>query len=529
MTTQPKVLELTEEQKAYAGRSLFQLAMRRLRRDNLTLIAITFLAVIAVLSLLAPFISGTLLQRNATRTDLPNVFVPPGAQERLISRTDSSPYRVSNLYVVVAIGLEGGQPGTKDVLISDIADPTQGIPIKTLKDNNDNALVYFVHGAPRTPADRPVVDVYINGKLSVQKLRYERVSDALKLAPGKYDIAVRGYDADGNAPKPDAAPLASANGIEFAPGKLTTLVLSGQAGVTGEFAPAVKAYTVDATGLQDGKFRTLLIHAVADVSAVRASFNTNVQADNIKFRDSAQIDYDPGVYVFSASDVNARTFVLGSDDLGRDQLSRLLYGGQVSLSIAFLAAIISISIGVTLGIITGFYGGVIDDFTNLVITTLSSIPTLILLLIIVAVLRPTMWTLILVLGLLGWISTARLVRGETLSIRAREYIVSARSIGAPISRIMFVHILPNLLSTVLITLALDIGGLILTEAALSFLGYGVDPSQASWGNMLTNAQTFFTKGPYLVIYPGLLISATVLCLYIIGDGLRDAFDPTAKN
>ena len=221
--------------------------------------------------------------------------------------------------------------------------------------------------------------------------------------------------------------------------------------------------------------------------------------------------------------------ILGTDDLGRDHLARLLYAGQVSLGIGFLAAILSLSIGVTLGITTGFYGGVIDDITNWVIATLTSIPSLFLLLIVAAVLSPTATTLILVLGLLGWTGTTRLVRGETLSLREREYVISARAIGASPLRIMFVHILPNLFSVIVVTLAIDIGSLILAEAGLSFLGLGVKPPTPSWGNMLTNAQTFFTKGPILVIMPGLMIFTTVLCLYIIGDGIRDAFDPTAKD
>jgi peptide/nickel transport system permease protein len=137
--------------------------------------------------------------------------------------------------------------------------------------------------------------------------------------------------------------------------------------------------------------------------------------------------------------------------------------------------------------------------------------------------------LIIVLGLLGWTYITRLVRGEALSIREREYIVSARALGAPAWRIMFVHILPNLVSVVVITLAIDIGNLILTESALSFLGLGVKPPTPSWGNMLTNAKDFFTKGPILVIAPGMLIVITVLCLYIIGDGIRDAFDPTTVD
>ncbi len=221
--------------------------------------------------------------------------------------------------------------------------------------------------------------------------------------------------------------------------------------------------------------------------------------------------------------------LLGTDDIGRDQLSRLLYAGQVSLLIAFIAAFLSVTLGVSIGILSGYYGGVIDDVVNWVITTLTSIPQLFLILIVAAVLSPGPTTLILVLGLIGWTGTARLVRGETLSLREREFVVGARAIGASPLRIMFIHILPNLFSIIVITLAIDIGSLILTEAALSFLGVGVTPPTPSWGNMLTVSQTYFNLGPWLVVFPGLLIFITVLCLYVIGDGLRDAFDPTAKD
>lgn len=231
--------------------------------------------------------------------------------------------------------------------------------------------------------------------------------------------------------------------------------------------------------------------------------------------------------------------ILGTDDLGRDVFVRLLYAGQVSLSIGFFAAILSLIIGVSLGVITGYYGGVIDDVINWVITTLNSVPTLFLLLIISAVIlrNPDLsrsifggpFALIIILGLLGWTGTTRLVRGETLSLREREYILSARALGASPLRIMFVHIVPNVFSIVIIVLASDIGGLILAEAALSFLGIGVKVPTPSWGNMLTDAQTFFTMGVHLVILPGLLIFITVLCLFVIGDGLRDAFDPTTTD
>ncbi len=231
--------------------------------------------------------------------------------------------------------------------------------------------------------------------------------------------------------------------------------------------------------------------------------------------------------------------VLGTDDLGRDHLARLLYGGQVSLGIGFFGAIISLAIGLTLGMITGYYGGAIDDGINWIITTLNSIPQLFLLLILSAVIirNPTLsgsflrgpGALILIFGFLGWTGTTRLVRGETFSIRERDYILSARALGASPLRIMFIHILPNLFSVVAISLALDIGGLILAEAALSYLGLGVQPPFSSWGNMLDGAQDYFRKGIHLVIFPGVFIFITVLCLYVIGDGVRDAFDPTARD
>ncbi|HVO70411.1 MAG TPA: ABC transporter permease, partial [Aggregatilineaceae bacterium] len=162
-------------------------------------------------------------------------------------------------------------------------------------------------------------------------------------------------------------------------------------------------------------------------------------------------------------------------------------------------------------------------------TTLNSVPYLFLLLIISAMLRPTVGSLILILAILSWTGTMRFVRGETLSQREREYVVGARAIGANAPRIMLVHILPNIFSVIVINLATDIGAFILIESALSFLNLGVRPPTPSWGNMLTNAQTFFTKGMHLVVFPGMAIVITVLCLFLIGDGMRDAFDPQAAK
>ncbi len=223
--------------------------------------------------------------------------------------------------------------------------------------------------------------------------------------------------------------------------------------------------------------------------------------------------------------IGAEGHLLGTDNIGRDHLARLLFAGQISLGIGISSAFLSFFIGITLGVVTGYYGGIVDDVINWLITTVTAIPGLVLLLLIAALFSPGPWTLILVLAFLTWTVTTRLVRGETFSIRERDYIISARSMGATDFQIMFQHILPNLFSVTIVTLAINIGNVILIESALSFLGVGVQPPTPTWGNMLSNSRTFFKQGPHLVVLPGLLIMVTVLCLYIIGDGLRDAFDP----
>ncbi|HLA45642.1 MAG TPA: ABC transporter permease [Aggregatilineales bacterium] len=240
--------------------------------------------------------------------------------------------------------------------------------------------------------------------------------------------------------------------------------------------------------------------------------------------------------------IDTEGHILGTDDIGRDYFARLLYGGRVSIGIAFTAAIFSLVIGVSVGLIAGFYHGgrlrFIDDFVMWFITTLNSIPTLYLLITLVAVLNGrsgsggvgssislSVLSLILILGFLGWTGTTRLVRGEALSQREREYVMAARVMGANDLRIMFVHILPNVFSIIIVTLAIDIGALILVESTLSYLGLGVQEPVPSWGNMLTDAKSYYGKGNHLIGLPAVLVTVTVLCLYLIGDGLRDAIDP----
>jgi peptide/nickel transport system permease protein len=227
--------------------------------------------------------------------------------------------------------------------------------------------------------------------------------------------------------------------------------------------------------------------------------------------------------------VGAPGHILGTDDIGRDQLARLLHAGRVSLGIGFFGAVFTLGIGLVLGLMSGYFGGRFDDFMTWVITTLDSIPSLYLLILIGAIFRPTAEALVIAIGLVSWTGTTRLIRGQTLSIRDLDYITSARALGASSLRIMYVHIFPNLISITAIALARFIGNLILIESSLSFLGLGVQPPTATWGNMLTKAQDFFTIGPHLVVLPGVLITVTVLCFYTIGDGVRDAFDPQSSD
>ena len=221
----------------------------------------------------------------------------------------------------------------------------------------------------------------------------------------------------------------------------------------------------------------------------------------------------------------AKGHILGTDHLGRDQLIRLLYGGRVSLAIAYSASFMTILIGVALGLIAGFYGGRIDDVITWIITTLSSVPTLFLLLIAAAFWSPSAELLIVLLALLGWVGTCRLVRGEVLSQKEHEYVLAGRAVGVSNFRLLLKHILPNVLPIVIVTMTIIAGNLILIESGLSFLEVGVQAPTPTWGNMLTDSRSYFNIGTHLVIWPGILIMGTVLCFYLVGDGLRDALDP----
>jgi peptide/nickel transport system permease protein len=219
---------------------------------------------------------------------------------------------------------------------------------------------------------------------------------------------------------------------------------------------------------------------------------------------------------------------LGTDELGRDNLTRVLYAGQVSLRIGFMVALVSLLLGVPIGLVAGYYGGRIDDAINAVIQVLQNIPGLFLLIILSVTFRPDPTGLAVIIGLIGWMGTARLVRGQTLSLARRDYVDAARVLGASDARILFRHILPNLVSVVSVMAGFEIATGILLESGLSYLGLGVQPPTASWGNMLQNSLDYVTRAPWLVAAPGAMIFLTVLSIFLLADGLRDAFDPRMK-
>ena len=220
------------------------------------------------------------------------------------------------------------------------------------------------------------------------------------------------------------------------------------------------------------------------------------------------------------------THWLGTDSNGRDVLSRLLVAGQVSLLIGFLTAFVTMFVGGLLGLLGGYFGGFVDDLVNAIVQLFLNIPTLFILIILSIILEPTPVVLSFIIGLLSWPGVTRLVRGAVLSVRGRDYVEAARAIGAGNVRIMLRHVLPNTVSVVLVSIAFAIASTILSESALSFLGFGVRPPTASWGNMLSDGLSYATQGYWnLVLAPGLMIFLTTLCIFIIADGLRDAFDP----
>jgi peptide/nickel transport system permease protein len=219
----------------------------------------------------------------------------------------------------------------------------------------------------------------------------------------------------------------------------------------------------------------------------------------------------------------------GTDELGRDVLSRTLYGARVSLTVAATVVTLSLVLGVTLGMLAGFYGGLTDTIVNVYLgNAFLALPGILLAVTIVAFLGPSLANLILALALAGWVNYARLVRAQVLSVKQREYVQAARSLGASDLHLMFRHILPNILQPLLVQAAVGMAAAVLAEATLSFLGLGVQPPTPTWGGMLNDARSHMFESPYLMFFPATALALCVFSFNLIGDGLRDYLDPRTR-
>lgn len=219
----------------------------------------------------------------------------------------------------------------------------------------------------------------------------------------------------------------------------------------------------------------------------------------------------------------------GTDTVGRDILARTVQGGRVSLMIGLTAAMLEIILGVLIGAIAGFRGGAVDSVLMRFTEAMLIIPSLFLLIVMAQVVGGSVGFIVIILGLTSWMFVARIVRAEFLSLKENEFILAARSIGTPTSQIIFKHILPNCMAPIVVAATLAVAAAILAEAYISFLGMGVQPPTATWGNMLDGSYNYIETAPWLWIFPGLLILLTVLSINFVGDGLRDALDPRSRN
>jgi peptide/nickel transport system permease protein len=243
------------------------------------------------------------------------------------------------------------------------------------------------------------------------------------------------------------------------------------------------------------------------------------------FADSLAPYGENEIDLFNITAQPSEAHVLGTDELGRDELSRLLYGGRISLSVGVGAALISTLLGIIVGAIAGFYGGRVDTLLMRFVDLMLAFPAIFLLLILFAMYGSSVLSVIVFLGVFSWMWLARVIRGEFMSLKQRDFIEAARAIGVPNGPIIRRHLLPNVMAAIIVSATLNIAYAMLAEATLSFLGFGVPPETPTWGNMLNAARTYYVTVPLLAIAPGLTLTIAVLAINFVGDGLRDAFDP----
>ncbi len=227
--------------------------------------------------------------------------------------------------------------------------------------------------------------------------------------------------------------------------------------------------------------------------------------------------------------VGERSYVLGSDSLGRDVLSRVLHGGRISLLVGVAAVIVSGALGVTLGLVSGYFRGHVDTVIMRIADIQLAIPVLILALTIMAIFGPSLRNVVIVLGVTGWVPFARIVRGEVLSVRENEYVLAATALGAGHLRMMVAHILPNVMASVIVMASTRLGGVIIIEASLSFLGLGIQPPTPTWGNLIADGRDLLYTAWWVSTFPGVMLSLAVIGINIIGDWLRDTLDPRLRG
>ncbi len=221
-------------------------------------------------------------------------------------------------------------------------------------------------------------------------------------------------------------------------------------------------------------------------------------------------------------------YLLGTDEMGRGTLTRLIYGGRISLIVGVAAMFATIVTGMIIGLLSGYYGGTVDNLLMRFTDTMLCFPQVFLLLVLAAFITPTVISIALIIGFTSWMEVARIIRAQILYIKEQDFVQASYALGASSSRIMFRELLPNAMAPVLVSATLNVANAVLMESYISFLGYGIQPPLASWGNMLTDAQAYFDLAPWLAILPGIMITFTVMSFNFLGDGLRDALDPRLR-